>query len=256
MREMRPAEYQDFVRRLDRWIEEARRTCNALTGPQIKLLIQKTREDLAAADYLALRQELFDAIRTGNTSPSEEGASILIDPHPRSHIVYPYSNDMEAVDAVFRYADAGLSHDEAVLLVVTPEHRSEILERLSHGAWDVDSLEHSGQLQCLDAEELLRRFMINGMPDETLMRNAICIPIIQAQSNGRPRRREVRIFGEMVSLLWENNCDAAVSLEAMWNRLIPEYSIALFCGYALGGTERESFPQCLIDTHSVVLAAA
>src|SRR6201993_3840250 len=50
----------------------------------------------------------------------------------------------------------------------------------------------------------------------------------QAAKAGRP----VRVFGEMVSLLWDAGLiDAAIEVEAMWNELGAQYQFSLLCAY-------------------------
>ena len=50
----------------------------------------------------------------------------------------------------------------------------------------------------------------------------------QAANAGRP----VRVFGEMVSLLWDaGQTDAAIEVEAMWNELGGQYPFSLLCAY-------------------------
>ena len=41
-----------------------------------------------------------------------------------------------------------------------------------------------------------------------------------------------RVFGEMVSLLWDASLtDAAIEVEAMWNELGAQYPFSLLCAY-------------------------
>ena len=50
----------------------------------------------------------------------------------------------------------------------------------------------------------------------------------QAAKAGQP----VRVFGEMVSLLWDAGLiDAAIEVEAMWNELGGQYPFSLLCAY-------------------------
>ncbi len=44
----------------------------------------------------------------------------------------------------------------------------------------------------------------------------------------------VRIFGEMVALLWDaGQAGAALEVEAMWNELAAQFSFSLLCAYPL-----------------------
>jgi len=55
----------------------------------------------------------------------------------------------------------------------------------------------------------------------------IATALRQAAEAGRP----VRVFGEMVWLLWDAGLiDAAIEVEAMGNELGAQYSFSLLCG--------------------------
>ena len=66
---------------------------------------------------------------------------------------------------------------------------------------------------------------------------------------------KVRAFGEMVSLLWNDNVHAAELVEAYWDDLIKQYSISLLCTYALLDA-RKDLPPSLIDCHAHSLGSA
>ena len=69
-------------------------------------------------------------------------------------------------------------------------------------------------------------------------------------ANSRAGRADgrVRIFGEMVSLLWNADLGATVSLEKDMEHVTDEHSVSLMCTYALGG--RKDIPADLHAIHS------
>jgi hypothetical protein len=104
----------------------------------------------------------------------------------------------------------------------------------------------------VDAENLLATFMRDGMPDPELFREAIGSLVASVRLPGR--RPRVRVFGEMVHLLWESgNLPAAVRLEELWNGAVAAQSLSLFCAYGLDGKGRDEFPEALCAAHSHVL---
>ena len=184
-----------------------------------------------------------------------KSASILANPHPCGHIVYPYTDEDHVTEAVCLFVSSGLAQDEAVVLVMTRDHCGPIRRRLEREGFNLDALEASGQLACLDAGELLREFMVNGMPDESLFKNAVGPIIDRARaSGGEGHPRMVRVFGEMVSLLWGESVMAADRLEAFWNDIIETYSVAVLCTYALSGASGP-LPDQLIASHSHTIPA-
>ena|SRR5579863_6372999 len=182
-------------------------------------------------------------------------ASILADPHPCAHIVYPYTDEAHVTEAVCLFTSAGLRKSEAVPLIMTKDHRDAIRKRLAKDGFNLAALERTGQLRFIDAEELLSTFMVNGAPDSSLFENSVRKIIDQAKvSSGSRPHRKVRVFGEMVSLLWNANPGAAQALEELWNKAITIHSVSLLCTYALGGNAIASFPQSLLTCHSHNLA--
>jgi hypothetical protein len=148
------------------------------------------------------------------------------------------------------FAGVGIGKGEAIVLVATPSHLEAIERRLKGMGFDVDGLKLWGQLNVMDAAKLLSGFMVNGLPDPNLFNTIITQIIKQARADGRYRK--VRVYGEMVELLWRDNRSATARVEQLWNDAIAEHSISLLCGYSLGaeGDAHQHFPQELRDLHS------
>jgi KaiC/GvpD/RAD55 family RecA-like ATPase len=177
-----------------------------------------------------------------------KAAAILTDPHPYGHIVYPYTDEELVGQAVALFAGAGLRNGEGVVLVMTAAHRDSITLRLVTEGCDVENLQLSGRLICILAEDLLAEFMRDGVPDEGMFSAAVEKLITTCRASTGSATGQVRVFGEMVSLLWNDDLGATISLEEMWNRVIDRNSISLMCTYALNG--REGIPDSLHSLHS------
>ena len=97
--------------------------------------------------------------------------------------------------------------------------------------------------------------MVDGNPDPKLFKAGIRTLIERARRDERAgRNREVRLFGEMVSLLWPTNSAAAERIEELGNEVIEEYSIPILCAYSLNGPGRGQLPESLIRAHSHAIA--
>lgn len=181
------------------------------------------------------------------TNPS----ALLTDADPPSHIVYPCADDNLIADAVGTFAAAGLRKDDAIVLVTTQARREMIQRRLIAEGFHLNALQRTGQLSFLDAATLLAAFMADGMPDALNFKNRVGEIIDKASINpatGQPRK--VRIFGEMVSLLYmASNTSAATRLEEFWNEMVDAHSISLLCAYSLK-LDSDRLPQALLDAHS------
>src|SRR6267143_843099 len=86
------------------------------------------------------------------------GAAILSNPHPRGHIVYPYTDENLVGQAVCLFASAGIRDGEGVILIMTSDHCEPIRLRLQMEGFNVETYERSGQLTCVTTEDLLARW--------------------------------------------------------------------------------------------------
>src|SRR5579872_3331542 len=101
------------------------------------------------------------------------GASILVNPHPCGHIVYPYTDEGLVGQAVALFASAGLRDREGVILIMSADHCESIKLRLQLEGINAAPYEASGQLICVTAEDLLAQFISNGVLDEELFKQTV-----------------------------------------------------------------------------------
>jgi PAS domain S-box-containing protein len=146
---------------------------------------------------------------------------------PREHFVQYYEEDDFLVREVSGFIGEGLQSGQAGIVVATQAHRQGVKQRMRErgGAFP------AGRYIELDAAETLSRFMKDGRPDPQLFAKVIGDVIRQATQNGR---LQVRIFGEMVALLWaEGNQEGALHLEDLWNELGEDQPFSLLCAYPM-----------------------
>src|ERR1700674_65782 len=130
--------------------------------------------------------------------PWSEG--LLDNPSAGDHIVHFYEDDEFLLDAVAHFTAAGLAAGEPVLIVATQSHQGAFAQRLRRNGANLDAALASGQLKMLDARETLTSFMVGDEPDWDRF-SATIGPVLETCRAGRPGAR-VRVFGEMVDLLW------------------------------------------------------
>ena len=144
------------------------------------------------------------------------------------HVVLFYRDEPELAERVSGYLLPAAAGSGAAVVIATPDHRRSFEERLAGAGVDVAAATARGTYQALDANETIRRFMIGDRPDPAGFWQAISPMLRQAAKAGRP----VRVFGEVVSLLWDAGLtDAAIEVEAMWNELGAQYPFSLLCAY-------------------------
>ena len=182
---------------------------------------------------------------------TSKSASILAAPEPHAHIVFPCEDDDLIVQAAALFAAGGLANRESVVTIATLVHGDAIECHLEADGFDIVRLKSEGQWIALDAARLLSRLMSDQQPDAGLFRSTVDELITVAKRNSPVRR--VRVFAEMVSLLWKANLDATLRLEELWNEAVEEYSIPVLCTYSMAGAHgrpHHDLPESLLAAHS------
>lgn len=144
------------------------------------------------------------------------------------HTVQFYPDCKNLIENLHEYVATGLTSQANCVVIATKQHIAKLNKKISETI-DVTSAQQSGQYLTLDANEALKSFMVNGLPDEKLFKTHIGGLMADVIKNhGRP----VRAYGEMVALLWkEGNKDAVMELEKLWNNLADDYDFSLYCAY-------------------------
>jgi len=173
---------------------------------------------------------------------------------PGEHAVAFHDQD-ELAQLTGRYLRAALAAGGTAVVVARPQQRAAISAWLSRTGIDIVQAWADGFYVTLDAEELLSRFMLNGRPDAALFWAALSPVLADACRGNAP----VRVFGEMVAVLWESGQpEAAIELEALWNEIGGQYPFALLCGYPAAAMNDEAASDALAQVccaHSAVMGA-
>lgn len=173
----------------------------------------------------------------------------------RQHFAQVYESDLFLLDSLASFVSSGLTAAESVIVVATNDHLCQLEKLLLNKGVDSIGASAAGQYVTMDAAETLAHFMVNGSPDPELFTKAIA-EIIEKAKRGRP---SVRIFGEMVALLWQQrNFEGAIRLEELWNELHKHDPFLLFCAYPVGGFSGDTFSAPLgsiCAQHSCVIPA-
>ena len=153
------------------------------------------------------------------------------------HSVHFYESDSHIVETVSHFAASGLDEGGAVVVIATKAHRDAIGEQLTARGIDLSAALEQGKLVALDAAELASELVVGGALDPG--RFFACIESILARAAAGGRR--LRVYGEMVAVLWaEGHGDATILSEALWNQVVESRSLDLLCGYPLERFHREA----------------
>ena len=151
---------------------------------------------------------------------------------PKEHVLQLYgSDDRLLILNVGRFLSEGLKRGDGLVVIATPEHRTSLTRQLRENRVYPEAV-LEGRLVFLDAEATLARFMVDGAPDPELFRDVVGETLRGASA--RAVHTGVRAYGEMVGLLWKaGEHAAAVRLEELWNELLKQSDVSLFCAYPL-----------------------
>lgn len=194
--------------------------------------------------------------------PSHEDAHPSADSRPSAaiqgqqlsilgHAVQFYEDDAFLIEAVKAFVTEGLRGNEQVVLFATPEHQLAVKQALQEELEDTEApRERTAAILYLDAGDVLAKVMVNEWPDE-----ARFMATVGAFLKPLSQERPIRVFGEMVALLWtQQKHRAALRLEELWNKLIEHQPLSLLCAYCITGfhgkTSCDSYQQvCRLHRH-------
>ena len=166
------------------------------------------------------------------------------------HAVCFYDDRPSLARTAARFIGEGLAANQTAVIVATASHGASIRDQLTaEGVGAQGRIEH-GELLIFDADEVLNRLMVGDRPDAQRFADTID-PILDKAAG--TRKRLVRIYGEMVDVLWNSGReDAALSLEILWHQLIAGRKCSLLCGYSSRVCRGAGF-HTICDRHSHVV---
>ena len=172
---------------------------------------------------------------------------------PCEHLVQFYEEDRVFLDSLEGFVAGGLRAGDGVIVVAKPAHLIALEERLGNHGIDLWAVEKVDQYIPLDAEETLPKLVVDGWPDEERFERLATELLDRAGAGGR----RVRVFGEMVAILWARGHGAAtVRLERLWHGLCRQEGFSLMCAYPRAGfthSAQDSLRE-ICAAHSKVLA--
>ena len=172
----------------------------------------------------------------------------------RYHAVRFYESERSLAQITAQFFAEGFADHHPAIVAATPSFRAALLLELSARSLDVVALQRSRELFLLDAKDTLSRFMVDGKPDAARFNEAMCAAI-EHVCEGRTECT-VRVFGQMVDLLWrDGQQEAAIDLEMLWNQLARSRAFSLLCGYAMGNFYKDSNVDDICGQHSHVVSA-
>jgi anti-sigma regulatory factor (Ser/Thr protein kinase) len=144
------------------------------------------------------------------------------------HVAQFHGGDRELATSVGGYLAEGIEAGDSVVAAATEPHRLVFEAELTAAGADIGAAGASGRLLMLDAAGMLRGLLDGDRLDRDRFEAALGGLVRRVASTGRP----VRIYAEMVALLWEaGRVTLALELEELWNDLGARFPFSLLCGY-------------------------
>ncbi|MEY2580397.1 MAG: hypothetical protein QOE09_246 [Ilumatobacteraceae bacterium] len=172
---------------------------------------------------------------------------------PHDHAVLFYEDDDDLISSVCQYVIDGLEADEVAVVVATVGHSSAFELAMRRAGVDVGRARAEGRLVTLNADKAMSRFLVDDWPKSSAFFAQFGELIRGAAGTGR----QVRVYGEMVAVLWDaGHVAAAIELESLWNDLRELVPFSLLCAYParmVCGDENEASLHQICQCHSEVL---
>ncbi len=167
------------------------------------------------------------------------GSNGSLEPASSDHVCQFYETDDFLYDSVAGFLADGLTMSQPVIVFSTAAHWDGIAALLEARGVDAGGARVDGEISLVEADEALERIMTGDAPDPRRFEEVVGAEVarIAALHSGG----SIRIFGELVDLLWRaGNPDAAVRLEDLWNELRRDRPFQLLCAYSMGNFYRET----------------
>jgi hypothetical protein len=172
----------------------------------------------------------------------DTGPGILTDPISGNYIVEVFRHQSGKVKSVAQYITDGLNNGEAVAIIARPFLRKALIDCLVPQGVDVQSCKDQGKIKFLDAEFLLSSLWFDDGIDAEAFEKFVSDPLRVMKQ----KYDKIRIFGEMVNLLWQKGAYAeAMQLEDSWNALFKKFEFSLLITYSLNHLDPSTFDEAL-----------
>jgi uncharacterized protein YbcI len=176
-------------------------------------------------------------------------------PGAGAHAVLFYEDESELTTTVASYLGEAITAGEVAMVIATEPHRRAFEAQLRGAGIDVERVGHDGAFVCLDAAATLNTFLEEGRVDSAAFHRVLTERLQRAGAG----RRTLRVYGEMVALLWSaGDVSAAIEVEVLWNQLGRDLPLTLLCAYersAVSRPEHAGAAQRVSHLHSCVLGA-
>ncbi len=160
----------------------------------------------------------------------------------KNHIVQVCQDDIFQAEAITRYIQEGLLKNEAVVIYAKPSLRKTVIGKLEQLGFEVSEYKRRGQLKFFDVELTLLCFYSEDTLHEANFQDFVGASLRDL----RLKFGKVRIFSEMLNLLWrDSKYEAAMELEECWQNLARQLEFSLLLSYSLNKTDPDTLEEAV-----------
>ena len=257
-------------------IEVARRVCKVSRQSRIIFASQETSTDVVrealrtgASGYVVKSNagsELLPAVKAVLQGKRFVSASLMghdsnapNDDHAPAirhcHEVAFHPDDASVVDGYARFIGSALKSGNAVIVAATEAHRASLLLRLQADDVDIAAAIRQGTYIPLDPADVLRRLMVNDMPDPVRCRKVLG-DLVTGAARGIKEHGQVVACGEIApTLLSKGNAEGAIQFEHLWDEIARIHGVHTLCGYlssTISNQQSDPTFQAICREHSAV----
>ncbi|HEX4004001.1 MAG TPA: MEDS domain-containing protein [Candidatus Acidoferrales bacterium] len=195
-----------------------------------------------------------DFFRENAEAPVARGT--IFEPNT-AHIVHFYREDDFLLNELTSFIGGSLAKGDAAVILATGDHIKSLTHNLRTRGLDIAKLTAQGRYLPLRASDILPQIMVNGALDASRFSQIAGELIARANAAAKGEPRRTVVFGELVAMLWaEGNCESAIRLEELWNRLAETHSFFLRCAYPIAGFSKNEHAESFLKicaAHSSVI---
>jgi len=143
-----------------------------------------------------------------------------------------YADDAVLLDELGALFRGSLGKGRSVAAIITSSHKSGLESRLLAQGVYVSEATENGRLCMLDGDQAINEFMEPAGPSRERFLSQFGSILRTLKAASVAKGGAVVVFGEMVAVLWaQEEYDAAIRLEELWNELALTSSFYLCCAY-------------------------
>lgn len=151
---------------------------------------------------------------------------------PEGHLIFFYNKQSELLKPLSEFIYYGIQAKEICIVIAQRANIIKINQRLNELLINADKQINKGQYIVLDANTILKKIMLNGLPNKTLFLETFNQAFSVLRNNYPYKKRKIRVYGELTATFYlTRNLKGIIQLESMWNELANKQSLTLFCGY-------------------------